>query len=176
VLREFIALTELSSRTLRYYVQCGLLPAPPFRGTSTRYQRLHLLRALAVRRFKAESDLTLVAIRKRLDQMEEPELVAYVSALPLSNTIATALELPPPVTISVNEPANDSAKAVSAAPAVTETIESSVRVLSEWLGDSWHRLQLLPGLELHVAAGASPLVQRIVREIYEQYVGGPIDS
>lgn len=42
------ALTSMTRRTIADYVRRGLLIAPDFRGTATRYQRVHLLRLVAI--------------------------------------------------------------------------------------------------------------------------------
>lgn len=41
-----------SPRTVRYYVQRGLLPAPSFRGKDTGYAREHLVRLRAIKRLQ----------------------------------------------------------------------------------------------------------------------------
>ena len=49
------ALAELGGvtrRTVRYYVQRGLLPAPAFRGKDTAYGPEHLVRLRAIRRLQ----------------------------------------------------------------------------------------------------------------------------
>lgn len=43
-----------SPRTVRYYVQRGLLPAPTFRGRDTGYGREHLVRLRAIKRLQEE--------------------------------------------------------------------------------------------------------------------------
>jgi DNA-binding transcriptional MerR regulator len=42
----------ISPRTVRYYLQRGLLPAPEFRGPDTTYDESHLLRLRAIRRLQ----------------------------------------------------------------------------------------------------------------------------
>jgi DNA-binding transcriptional MerR regulator len=37
----------------------------------------------------------------------------------------------------------------------------------------WDRVTLLPGIELHVHADASPAVRRVAQEIFDQWVVGP---
>lgn len=52
-LDELAEQAGVSARTVRYYVQRGLLPAPPFRGRDTVYGAEHLLRLQAIRALQA---------------------------------------------------------------------------------------------------------------------------
>jgi DNA-binding transcriptional MerR regulator len=72
-LDELAAEAGVSPRTVRYYVQRGLLPAPEFRGKDTAYGREHLLRLHAVRRLQ-EANLPLDEIQVRLANATESEL------------------------------------------------------------------------------------------------------
>ena len=51
-LDELAAAAGVSARTVRYYVQRGLLPAPVFRGRDTVYSDAHLIRLQAIRRLQ----------------------------------------------------------------------------------------------------------------------------
>ena len=165
VLREFAALTDLSPRSIRYYLQRGVLAAPVFRGTSTRYQRAHLLRALGIRRLQAERVTKLSVIRQRLDVMGEAELLTFVTAQELSEPVRAALQLPP--RLAGGAEGNAAFADGPPTPIGRATpFDSSVPG-----GEVWRRVLLLPGLELNVSAGASPLVQHLVRQIYEHCVG-----
>ena len=63
----------VSPRTVRYYVQRGLLPAPAFRGPETAYGREHLLRLKAIKRLQAKY-LPLDAIQRELARLGPAEL------------------------------------------------------------------------------------------------------
>ena len=54
-----------SPRTVRYYVQRGLLPAPAFKGKDTGYAREHLVRLRAIKRLQ-EAYFPLDAIAAEL--------------------------------------------------------------------------------------------------------------
>jgi Ca-activated chloride channel family protein len=65
----------VSARTVRYYVQRGLLPAPAFHGRDTAYHEEHLFRLRAIRKLQ-ERFLPLDAIegelqRRSLEQIKE---------------------------------------------------------------------------------------------------------
>jgi DNA-binding transcriptional MerR regulator len=64
-LDELAAAARVSGRTVRYYVQRGLLPAPQFRGRDTAYDEEHLLRLRAIRKLQ-DQYLPLDAIQAEL--------------------------------------------------------------------------------------------------------------
>src|SRR4051812_2075356 len=65
----------VSPRTVRYYVQRGLLPAPVFRGRDTVYSGEHLVRLRAIRRLQ-ERFLPLDAIQVEIARRSPDELRA----------------------------------------------------------------------------------------------------
>lgn len=74
-LEELAAAAEVPVRTIRYYIQRGLLAAPEFRGAHTVYGREHRLRLDAIRALQ-ERDLPLDEIARRLAAMTGDELAA----------------------------------------------------------------------------------------------------
>ena len=64
-LEELARAAGTSARTVRYYVQRGLLPAPEFRAKDTVYGAEHLIRLKAIRRLQ-EAHLPLEAITTEL--------------------------------------------------------------------------------------------------------------
>ena len=72
-LEELAAAAEVSPRTVRYYVQRGLLSAPEFRGRDTVYDEEHLVRLRAIRRLQ-EQYLPLDAIQAELARRTVAEL------------------------------------------------------------------------------------------------------
>ncbi len=72
-LDELAGEAGVSPRTVRYYVQRGLLPAPEFRGKDTVYRREHLLRLAAIKRLQ-QASLPLDEIQVRLAGATEGEL------------------------------------------------------------------------------------------------------
>jgi DNA-binding transcriptional MerR regulator len=155
VLAELAALTGQPRRTIRYYVEQGLLGRPEFRGTATRYQRSHLLRLLAIQRLKSEGVPSLSAIKQRIDAAGEAELLAAVSARPPSTAVATALGLP----VSGAAPVSTQSASMVSGGAAAAPEEA------ELTGEAWRRVLLLPGLELLLAEDASPAVRQVARQI-----------
>ena len=133
-LAELAAEVGVSPRTVRYYVQRGLLPAPPFKGPDTVYGEDHLLRLKAIRALQAKF-LPLDAIQVELARLSPEELKALVEA--------DAAPLPPP--------APAPAPAPSTPPVPTPVKHGTRDDASEAGVTSWRRWELAPGLELHLA-------------------------
>jgi DNA-binding transcriptional MerR regulator len=127
-LEELAEEAEISPRTVRYYVQRGLLPAPTFRGKDSFYGRDHLLRLRAIRRLQ-EQYLPLDAIAEALAHRTSEELERLADgrdtvtprAAPVVerksaawvDAVATRWEryaLAPGIELHVQEPANDEAR------------------------------------------------------------------
>jgi DNA-binding transcriptional MerR regulator len=67
---ELAQAAKVTVRTIRYYVQQGLLPQPGSRGPGTRYDQGHLERLQLIKRLQREH-LPLAEIRRRLEAMDE---------------------------------------------------------------------------------------------------------
>lgn len=76
-LDELAKAAGTSPRTVRYYVQRGLLPPPVFRGKDSAYGRDHLVRLRAIKKLQ-DAYLPLDAIAAELDgrSTEEIERIA----------------------------------------------------------------------------------------------------
>ncbi|AKV01323.1 Transcriptional regulator, MerR family [Labilithrix luteola] len=144
-------LVGVTPRTIRYYLQKGLLSSPRFYGTATRYQRPALLRALSIRHMQRDEHLSLDAIKSRLAHMSAEEIETYATAKLTTGPAATALGVErPPMTVAT----------------FTET-ETPPRYASV----KWDVVQLLPGLSLLVKSDGSPLVKKLAQQIYDHCVG-----
>jgi DNA-binding transcriptional MerR regulator len=130
-LDELAERAGVSPRTVRYYVQRGLLTAPEFRGPDTVYEAEHLARLRAIRALQARH-LPLDAIQEALSgrTLDEVERIAR-GELP-TDLVATA-----PVSRSHDDDER---------PAEVERVT---------------RYALAPGLELHLTDSASPAVRAL---------------
>ena len=153
-LAELAEAAGVSPRTVRYYVQRGLLPAPPFKGPDTVYGEDHLLRLKAIRALQAKF-LPLDAIQVELTRLGSDELKALAETDPA--------HIPPPGPVPAaesSEPVPSSGLAKIGAP-----VSPSDGVTS------WRRWELAPGLELHLAdtvdAKTRALAERVCALIQE---------
>ncbi|RKG91662.1 MerR family transcriptional regulator [Corallococcus sp. CA053C] len=127
----------VSPRTVRYYVQRGLLPAPPFKGPDTVYGEEHLVRLKAIRVLQARF-LPLDAIQVELLRLSPEEL----------RRLAETPVLPAPLP---EAPSPQAARL----PGKDPTVE--VARYQRWL--------LAPGLELHVSEQAEAKVRALAERV-----------
>jgi DNA-binding transcriptional MerR regulator len=143
-LRELANLGGVAGRTIRLYLQRGLVPRR-FMGSATRYQAQHLLWLLATRRLRTTEKLPLSKIRNRLQALSASELEAFATENLAAGPVADALGIKPA-----------SAPASPAPPA-----------LSSPQFPRWVRFELALGLELHVRDDASAPVAELARRLRE---------
>lgn len=150
-LAELAAAAGVTPRTVRYYVQRGLLPAPPFKGPDTVYGEEHLRRLKAIRVLQARF-MPLDAIQVELLRLSPEELRKLSEAELPTDTLP-----PAPVT---PEPAQSPGGCVPVAPASKQAMVAGYR-----------RWELAPGLELHLADSADEKTRALaerVRALIEQ--------
>ncbi len=132
-----------SPRTVRYYVQRGLLPPPAFKGKDTAYGPEHLARLRAIRRLQ-DAFFPLDAIAAELERLgaDGVEKLADGGELPRGAANGAAVgQMPAPDPSSL-------ATTVGRIP---------VRVL--------RRFELAPGVELSIAEDAAPDAIALAEEI-----------
>jgi DNA-binding transcriptional MerR regulator len=141
-LSELAEAVGVSPRTVRYYVQRGLLPAPPFKGPDTVYGEEHLLRLKAIRVLQARF-LPLDAIQVELARLTPEALQALAEAEPSTPPAAPSPAVPAPAPV----PPPDKPASSSASPT------------------SWRRWELAPGLELHLADTADAKTRALAEHL-----------
>jgi DNA-binding transcriptional MerR regulator len=72
---------RVSTRTIRYYIQQGLLPAPATKGPGAHYMEEHVDRLLLIKRLQREH-LPLSEIRKRLESLTPREVRRVLESKP----------------------------------------------------------------------------------------------
>jgi DNA-binding transcriptional MerR regulator len=77
-LNELARAGGVTTRAVRYYLECGVLPSAVFRGTQTTYNEDHLLRLKVIRRLRTEERLRIDAIKRRLAQLSHDQIRALV--------------------------------------------------------------------------------------------------
>jgi DNA-binding transcriptional MerR regulator len=167
---ESLDLTELadragvSPRTVRYYIQQGLLPSPDSRGPGTRYEREHLDRLRLIRLLQHEH-LPLAEIRRRLEGLDGQavrDLIARGPEQPQSSAKAYIERV-----LSAGEARSpDGARPFAAisAPPLPDVEQSAVRSPER---SQWDRVQLAPDVELHIRRPLSRVQNRQVDRLLE---------
>lgn len=130
-LDELAEKADVSARTIRYYVQRGLLAAPLFRGKDTAYGEGHLLRLRLIKRLQDERFLPLDAIAVELEGKSDDEVRVLLDRLDRSER--------KPVSI-LPEPGPQPGGPYRARP----------RPVGRPSGERWVRVELADGVELNV--------------------------
>ncbi len=141
--RELATRGEVTLRRVRLYVEEKLLPPPLARGNGRVYTEQHLVKLRAIRALR-QKGMLLKDIQTRLRSASTEELVAIGGASPAAAGTGTA------------------EAGATASGTAEETAARS-------LGQRWQRIELLPGMELHVRADAGPLLARLAQEIHARY-------
>ncbi|HEX8749317.1 MAG TPA: MerR family transcriptional regulator [Pyrinomonadaceae bacterium] len=142
-------------RTIRYYLSEGLLsPAEDKQGTASVFGYLHLLQLLVVKRLQAQhlpirkiKELVEGRTERELerllgsDEKQKNEAINYLESLLTSRASAPLTKASAPVPGSYSQPAS---------PALSPPAQ---RVTA---GSSWSRVEIEPGLELHVRDDYEP--------------------
>jgi DNA-binding transcriptional MerR regulator len=149
-------------RTLRYYLAEGLLsPAAEKQGTASVFGYLHLLQLLVVKKLQSEH-LPIRKIKELVDGRTERELerllgldakagakneaLSYLEKLLIKSTSPAA---PSPRSQNLNSAAADTGRPAPHSPA-------SARQNSPQGQGTWARVEIEPGLELHVRGDYAP--------------------
>ena len=169
-LAELAGRADVSPRTIRYYIQQGLLPSPETRGPGSHYSAEHLERLRLIRRLQREH-LPLAEIRRRLGALAPGDIRRLLkrdperSELDAKDYIRKVLaagqrrveaeprmmlaEAPPPLLRS-------------AAPRYAEPSPPKSPTRSQW-----DRIALTPDVELHVRRPLSREQNRQVERLLE---------
>ncbi len=187
-LNELSAAAAVTPRTVRYYVQQGLLPSPGTRGPGTRYDRTHLDR-LQLIRWLQRQHLPLAEIRRRLETLDEhgvrealeasaeatggSSALDYVRDLLTRQAERTAAE--PPMTMAA---ARSTAKPPPE-PSASRKPGAAFSALFRHLGppqstepakatrSTWERIPLAADVELHVRRPLSREQNRQVEQLID---------
>jgi DNA-binding transcriptional MerR regulator len=87
-LNELCQETGVTTRTVRYYIQQGLLPSPGL-GAGARYGSGHLARLRLIRRLQSEH-LPLAEIRRRLEGLDDDAVERFLASRSGSDEAATS--------------------------------------------------------------------------------------
>jgi DNA-binding transcriptional MerR regulator len=165
-LEELAAEAGVSPRTVRYYVQRGLLPAPEFRGKDTAYGQEHLLRLLAVKQLQqAHMPLDEIQVRLGSATLAEVEKIARSGA-----TVHVRMPFDEPRDSGSGKkgrhpyrsPAWDAPDREPHDTTAPDTLPADPAATA-------HVYRLAPGVELWVRSGVDAASRALVREILNRY-------
>lgn len=155
----------IKERTLRSWIHAGVVPRPPYRGAHTRFDAAAVLIAHAVAALR-RTNVPLGKIREWLAKKSPTEL-REIAGLPP--------EPEPPKEPPRQLPSDASPPAVAEGEVVLRgdpiaLPESPLGPHAEvsggaMAGSEWRRIELLPGLELHVQKSASAFVHGLASAI-----------
>jgi DNA-binding transcriptional MerR regulator len=146
-LEELAQRAGVSARTIRYYVQRGLLPAPTFRGRDTVYTDDHLLRLQVIQRLqkqflpldRIQHELTTRSVRQLQELLQKDDESAVTQSRPVM---------------------------------LRSLAQSRQRTADE--GDTkserWLRWVLAPGLELHIAETVDPETFSLAEQLRTEFL------
>ena len=142
-LQELAKLSDVTPRTIRFYIEQGLLAAPTALGSKARYTDDHLDRLRIIKKLQA-AHLPLAEIRTRLrgSMLGEPlpdYAVASDSAIDYINQLLRPAPPPAPATALRSMPA--------AEPADTNIVPATP---TEPERAQWERISLDPDIEIHI--------------------------
>jgi DNA-binding transcriptional MerR regulator len=166
---ELAKFVTLSPQTIKGYVRRGLLAQVEFRGTATRYPRGHLLRLLAIRYLQLEGPTDFVSIRRQLDAWAPADLEAWVLKRTVRPDVLEALRG------SAGAPQRALEASASLSPHRTPfstehpALSGAAKGASPFAAEAWQRVELLPGLELHLRSDAGPLARRMAERLYAAF-------
>lgn len=151
-LTELADLAGVTPRTVRYYINQGLLPGPVASGPGPKYDDTDLARLRVIKRLQAEH-LPLAAIRSQLDGLDDGAIRGLGAGPLASDPPDSALDYIRRYTSSRR--ATEDAPTEPAVPALasrrlsigpTDAPPSDVRLERS----QWERVDLAPDVELHI--------------------------
>ncbi len=159
-LADLARVADVTTRTVRYYIEQGLLPSPKQLGPNARYTESHLERLRLIKKLQA-AYLPLAEIRGRLDGLADHEIAQMSASVAPAPAAGSAIDY---VRSVLREPEADyrvafARTAAAAAPAAVEPPVSQTTAshsdtakpeTSEPDRSQWERISLHPDVELHI--------------------------
>ncbi|MFN2397365.1 MAG: MerR family transcriptional regulator [Gemmatimonadaceae bacterium] len=159
-LNELSDQAGVTSRTVRYYIQQGLLSSPEARGPGTRYGRSHLDRLNLIKRLQREH-LPLAEIRRRLEKLDDRAV---------RELLRTADEQPKSSALSYVREVLAGGRATRIAESLSYSRAAHVSPAPPPGGgerSQWERIRLAPDVELHVRRPLSREQNKLVDSLIE---------
>jgi DNA-binding transcriptional MerR regulator len=183
LIHELANQANVSVRTIRYYLDEGLLPPPQVKGRYALFNSEHLDRLELIRRLK-DAYLPLKEIRQKMEALSGAEVSDLLKkstdqlVLPLQNQpafatvqkiaessaldyIARLLETHP-----ASQSARSSSQAMAANPAAARLAMPQPEK-DEAENETWRRVVLAPGVELHLRQPVGSENEKKIRKILD---------
>lgn len=176
-LEELANLTGLSIRTLRFYIQEGLLPGPDNRGKYASYSEEHLENLKLILHLK-EMRLSLSEIRHLVNYLPRKEVTQMIKDQDQQKNIPSPQsQRPRPSSSKPENHALDYIQNLTNSPRVVRQIHESTgfdpgnrpqqytpkNLKSE--GEHWIKIHLADGVELQVRMPNDPKTQNVVDQL-----------
>jgi DNA-binding transcriptional MerR regulator len=155
-LQELADQAAVTTRTIRYYIQQGLLPAPGAQGPATRYGQEHLDRLRLIRHLQREHQ-PLAEIRRQLEGLRDDDVRRLVASASPAKRPSSAVDY-------VRSVLSGSARVLSARTA--SAAEPSARTPTPGKSQ-WERIPLTPDVELHVRRPLTREANRRVEKLLD---------
>ena len=150
-LGELCEKAEVTQRTVRYYIQQGLLPAPVQAGPATRYGKGHLDRLRLIRLWQTRY-LPLAVIRQKLASLDDGEVSAHLRR----------------ETVEARKGARPAMSPGEAALEYLKSLSGDRRNLPPAGRSSWERIDLTPDIQLHVRRPQTREQNRRIERLVEE--------
>ncbi len=164
-LNELARLADVTPRTVRFYIEQGLLPAPASLGPKSRYTDEHLERLLLIKKLQA-AHLPLAAIRKHL-RIRPPEAMADLLESHPHRVSESAVDYirgvlgagpAPTAPAAQSAPAAQPAPAMPSVPAAQSVptppprpnVSQPPTPREPELRSQWDRVGITPDIEIHI--------------------------
>ena len=138
---------KVSPRTIRFYIQQGLLPAPETRGPGAHYGVEHVDRLRLIKRLQREH-LPLSEIRKRIENLRPEEISRLLRAEPDRPPGSAADYVRSVLSKGVGSRVLRETEPMSVPPDMFTTEQNSHKPTQQRA--QWERFTFSPDVELHV--------------------------
>jgi DNA-binding transcriptional MerR regulator len=167
-LPELSDLAGVTPRTVRYYIQQGLLPSPGTSGPGARYGEGHLRRLRLIRRLQREH-LPLAEIRQRLRSLTDAEVGRALETpptvrSPVADYVQQVLQAKPVPQKSVRPLFSAMMPLRGLAAAPTGRAEEPPGLVER---SQWDRMTLTPDIELHVRRPLSRSGNKMIEQLLD---------
>jgi DNA-binding transcriptional MerR regulator len=188
LIHELADLANVSVRTIRYYLDEGLLPPPEVRGRYALFNTEHLDRLELIHRLK-DAYLPLRDIRQKMDSLSgleirnlleksgdspvmleetgpSPRLQQKEAGSEALDYIARLLETrpPSPQARSIHQSVSES---VAAPKAPLHLLRAAPKAVEKVENETWRRVELASGVELHLRQPLEAENEKKIRQILD---------